>query len=372
MKTYISSILALFMFSNISMAGQYLLYIDSEAGDYIGAGREIIYTNSDLDFTVTQSTYDNSLHFSMNNFQRVGSNLYDWWGLDISAPFRAPLAVGVYEEARRWPFRQEHEPGLWFFGNGRGCNKIYGRFEVKEATYNNDGNVISFAVDFEQHCELPDRPPLYGSLRYNSDVPLPTLAPPRIILANDINSKLCVEAQNSGGSTLEFSVASAQENPSTTFIYEWSSNTGETGDGTSFSFDLGLNMNAVVTVTATDTASGESATTTRSVCVSDTTPPTITIASPQQGQTFVGNNLMLDVAIYDLVDKTISNYDLFIGSQSVIQLDPSTGVSKEKLSKPQSSESLAETDIIIKARDASGNEAQEKVEVLMRHDSSAH
>lgn len=368
MNKLIMSLLLFFFYSNYSMAGQYLLYFNSEPGDYIGQGQEALYTGTDLDFMVSKYSWDNSLHFTMNNFQRPGSFPYNWWGLDLSAPYHAPLSVGVYEEARRYPFRQEQEPGLWFSGNGRGCNRIYGRFEVKEAVYDSIGDVISFAVDFEQHCEQPDRPPVYGSLRYNSDVPIPTLVAPQIILKNSVNSQLCVEATSPDGATLEFSVESVQEDPSSLFEYEWSSSTGTFSNGKYFSFDLDLNMSAVVSVTLTDSVSGESATGTRSVCVSDTTPPTISIISPQEGQVFIGNNMMLDIIISDLVDKSIDKYVMFIGNERTIELDSATGISREKVSKPSPGSEPILTDIIIKARDAAGNEAEEGVEVYMRHD----
>jgi hypothetical protein len=58
-------------------------------------------------------------------------------------------------------------------GAGGGCNTLTGRFDVLEAVFRSDGSVVSFAVDFEQHCEgLPAA--LFGVVRVNS-----SNAPPR-------------------------------------------------------------------------------------------------------------------------------------------------------------------------------------------------
>jgi uncharacterized repeat protein (TIGR01451 family) len=141
-------------------ASQTLLYFKSTPGDYIGQGEEKLY---DQNITVERN-YDNGVSFSVD---------YDmeWWNLDFAAPYSETLAEGVYENATRFPFQSVSQPGLSLYGSGRGCNELYGRFEVLEAVYDGSGNVISFAADFEQHCEHLDAPPLYGVIRYNSEIP---------------------------------------------------------------------------------------------------------------------------------------------------------------------------------------------------------
>ena len=49
------------------------------------------------------------------------------------------------------------------------CNTLTGRFNVREVVYDTGTDeVLSFAADFEQHCEGA-KPALRGSIRYNSD-----------------------------------------------------------------------------------------------------------------------------------------------------------------------------------------------------------
>jgi hypothetical protein len=63
------------------------------------------------------------------------------------------------------PFQGSDQPGLSVSGDGRGCNTLTGRFEVLEAVYRSSGDVVSFAADFEQHCEGA---PLRSSGRFTS------------------------------------------------------------------------------------------------------------------------------------------------------------------------------------------------------------
>jgi hypothetical protein len=98
------------------------------------------------------------------------------WTLNLAAPgsppsAAPPLARGAYENAARFGFQGSGQPGLDFSGDGRGCNQLYGRFDVLEARYGTNGTVLSFAANFEQHCER-SMPALLGRIRYNSTVPL--------------------------------------------------------------------------------------------------------------------------------------------------------------------------------------------------------
>ena len=79
--------------------------------------------------------------------------------------------MGAYENAVRAPFHG-NQPGLELSGSGRGCNTLSGRFVVLELQTDAQGVLTRLAVDFEQHCEGPQAPPLFGSLRVNSTVPI--------------------------------------------------------------------------------------------------------------------------------------------------------------------------------------------------------
>jgi hypothetical protein len=139
---------------------QSLLVLNSQAGDYIGQGLLQTLTVVDGVFSVSRN-FDNgvNVHFQGDT----------WWDLAFSAPGDAPLTVGTYEGATRWPFQSAGEPGLDVSGDGRGCNMLTGRFEVRQVEYDASGNVLRFAADFEQHCEGGPAA-LFGTIRFRSTV----------------------------------------------------------------------------------------------------------------------------------------------------------------------------------------------------------
>jgi large repetitive protein len=138
-----------------------LIRFDSEAGDWVGAGRR---------FTVTQADGAIAANPSSGGV-RVSFQGSTWWYLTFVPPSGEVLTPGVYEGATRWPFQSPTAPGLDVTGDGRGCNTLAGRFTVFEIEYDASGNVVRFAVDYEQHCEGVAAA-LFGSVRYNSSMPL--------------------------------------------------------------------------------------------------------------------------------------------------------------------------------------------------------
>ena len=76
----------------------------------------------------------------------------------------APLAVGKYDNAERAPFATPGHPGLDVSGDGRGCNKIQGSFEVFAISWS-VSILKSFTATFEQHCD-GIKPALRGCVHY--------------------------------------------------------------------------------------------------------------------------------------------------------------------------------------------------------------
>ena len=73
-------------------------------------------------------------------------------GPEFAAPPGQDLAVGTYQNARRYPFN-DGAPGFNHSGNGRGCNTLTATFTIHELVYDPDGTLRTFRADFEQHCE---------------------------------------------------------------------------------------------------------------------------------------------------------------------------------------------------------------------------
>lgn len=133
--------------------------LDSEEGDSIGLGQRLHWSaaNALLRF---ERNGDEGIDVSVED---LGTG--DFWRLDLSGPGDAPLAPGAYEMAER--FNGPAIPGLDVGGAGRGCNSVAGRFDVFEAEYAPDGEILVFSADFEQHCE-GGVPALRGSIRYRA------------------------------------------------------------------------------------------------------------------------------------------------------------------------------------------------------------
>jgi hypothetical protein len=137
------------------------LFLDSQAGDYVGGGVQRTLTPADSTFQIyTDLWRQNDIAILVDG--------PTFWSLDFAAADMAPLQAGsVYQGATRNPFTLFNSMDV--SGDGRGCNQETGRFFVREIAYSVGGMLERLAVDFEQHCE--DRgPALFGAIRYNSTI----------------------------------------------------------------------------------------------------------------------------------------------------------------------------------------------------------
>lgn len=117
--------------------------LQSDAGDYIGQGRNYSYTRSNANISVTANGGQFSV--SIRGDQ-------DWGGT-----FQLPMAIhtlqtGQYSGLQRYPFHDPIKGGLSWSGEGRGCNTLTGFFTVDGVAYVN-GTLDSIILHFEQHCE---------------------------------------------------------------------------------------------------------------------------------------------------------------------------------------------------------------------------
>jgi hypothetical protein len=109
---------------------------------------------------------------SLVHFEIRDSVTWPWnsWTLYFASPVGTSMAVGEYLGAQR--FATETAPGLSVSGQGSGCNRVVGRFNVREIARDPDGKLLSFAADFEQACdEWANVGSLVsGAIRYHSSV----------------------------------------------------------------------------------------------------------------------------------------------------------------------------------------------------------
>ncbi|NRR28757.1 PEP-CTERM sorting domain-containing protein [Oxalobacteraceae bacterium] len=136
------------------------------------------------------------IFFGGINFDQGVHITYDdghYWNFDFAAPTfnpsdnsndGQPLHVGLYNNATRFPFNSPTKPGMDISGNGRGNNQSSGWFNVLDIAYGQNGNIDRFAVDFRQFDETQNQTgtSLYGSLRFNSAIPLTPVPEPTTVL----------------------------------------------------------------------------------------------------------------------------------------------------------------------------------------------
>jgi parallel beta-helix repeat protein len=153
-----------------TFAAETSLSMSSDPGEYIGGGQEYFYAATDGNFAATRN-YAQGVSVSFNT-----PTYSHWWYMDFAAPNGAPLSVGVYPGATRFPFEDPSEPGLSVYGDGRACNTLTGSFEVKEIVYGAGDEIVSFRATFEQHCE-GGLSALRGEIRFNASLPVEIAAP---------------------------------------------------------------------------------------------------------------------------------------------------------------------------------------------------
>ena len=354
---FLRSTLCAFMLvgSGSAFAGQNILYYSSQPGDFLGLGAEVTFTGADGTFSVAAATSSLGARFNTPDFSH-------FWSLALATGDSTALQVGAYENAAR--FVTGH-PALDFTGDGRGCNTVTGRFDVLEIVRDATGAVTQLAVNWEEHCDGMV-PALFGQYRLNSDVPV--IKTVRIALENPLNRQSCVEASSPQGALVSMDANQATDaTGGKSLAFSWSSSTGAVGTASVFSFTAPITTDpaspTVVTVSVTDLTNNSISTSTKSVCVSDTTGPAITINSPVPGQNVYGDTLVLDVTIKDAVDKNITQYEILVGSDYLAPISPSTGHARQNvLAAPKANGSIALT-ITVRAVDASGNPAQRSVTV---------
>ncbi len=117
----------------------------SDPGDYIGGGQARVFHTGNAEVTVSGSP-------EYLNVSVSGGSLGDSFGLTFAAPPGKRLKPGFYDGAQRAPFREAGRPGIDISGDGRGCNTIEGRFDVKDIV-TGGGEIQRLWITYEQHCE---------------------------------------------------------------------------------------------------------------------------------------------------------------------------------------------------------------------------
>ena len=136
----------------------------------VGQGGSATYTpgqSNGLTTTATMTTYQGFIWADFAQYAADGSLVHDW-NIELAAPAGQKFAVGTYTNVQRAPFQTGGAAGLSVFGDGRGCNQVFGSFTINSMTTDRRQlEYHSLDVTYEQHCESPDAPALRGELKWN-------------------------------------------------------------------------------------------------------------------------------------------------------------------------------------------------------------
>lgn len=174
----------------IGVTGITSLRLDGLLGSIVGTN-ELNFTPAEGFFGAWQN-YGHGVSITYN-----GLDASELWFMDFAAPDFAPLTPGSYPGAERYPFESPGRPGLDLSGNGRGCNRVVGIFQVKQLEFGPYDTIRSFWATLQQGCDYADFPVDFADIRIDADVVVEVTAP----LVRSVDS----------GSTLTFPVTASDD-----------------------------------------------------------------------------------------------------------------------------------------------------------------
>jgi hypothetical protein len=144
-----------------------VLFLESTPGNYVGAGEHYVYSAANSLWSVTAGINGNSVMLRVDG---VGARADAYWNLEFHAAGDLTLAPGSYVAQAGQP---GSAPWMNVSGNSTACTPT-GTFTVHEFTIDPSSfAVTALALDFEQRCSGETERPLFGTIRFNSAVPLP-------------------------------------------------------------------------------------------------------------------------------------------------------------------------------------------------------
>jgi uncharacterized repeat protein (TIGR01451 family) len=137
-------------------SGNYV-YLESDAGDYIGAGQTRLFTGSNSAISVTTAGINRRARVNVGDGMSWGGEFYAMTSVQRLEP-------GLYFGVLGAPTHNPARGGLSWSGDGRACNALWGWFVVDSVSYSGD-ELTSLEVRFEQHCEYAE-PALRGQVHW--------------------------------------------------------------------------------------------------------------------------------------------------------------------------------------------------------------
>ena len=151
--------LALFFGENHGAQAASAMTMISEPGDWVGQGITKTYASNLATFSATGD--NKNLFLSI----RQGS---ESWNIDLSPINGELLTRHNYTNAEADSSQYGRSPGLKIYGNGRGCNDIWGSFMIRQISFDVQGKLATLEAIVIQRCGSATAPRLIVSLLYNA------------------------------------------------------------------------------------------------------------------------------------------------------------------------------------------------------------
>jgi hypothetical protein len=126
----------------VPATGNYV-YLQSDAGDFVGAGQTYLYTGADTLMTMT------NIGLALNVDLQGNEN---WNGRFLLPSGAGTLQAGYFKDLVRESSTAAAVGGIDWHGNGHGCNTISGWVVIDNITLSG-GVLTALDLRFEQHCE---------------------------------------------------------------------------------------------------------------------------------------------------------------------------------------------------------------------------
>jgi hypothetical protein len=169
--------------SNVPISPDFPRAVIEPSGDFsfvaapgaIGGGAPGGTANFDLERATlsVQGNFDNGATFNYSG--PIPGSPTGNWSLNFAGPDEAPLEVGTYPTATRYPFQDPGVAGLSFNYGGSGCNTLEGSFVVTDVLMDGLDNIpLVLNAAFDQRCPNASGPLTEGTIIYEGNVIGPT------------------------------------------------------------------------------------------------------------------------------------------------------------------------------------------------------
>lgn len=216
----LAGVLSACMAFSEASAGETWLYMNSDCGDFQGGGGQFYYNGTNTPY-------------SLSGFG--GEAMLEMGGWELNFGVNLPAFTnGMYSAVLQ--FFPEGTNSIDIIGS-QSCVGGFGTFQVLEAAYDTNGNLVTLWLTFDQSCDGVSSE-LHGEMRVNAHPPLIVNAPRNTSIVNDQLLGFVVTAASTNGGRVTLAAsgvpngASFVDNGDSTATFGWTPTWSQIGNAT--------------------------------------------------------------------------------------------------------------------------------------------